>query len=60
MKLLPKTDGYITMISTFVSRECGFGLQLNDNELRRVNIIQRSCEWGEFLSKSEAIEVNGT
>ena len=60
MKLLPKTDGYTTMISTFVSRECGFGLQFNDKELRMVNDRQRSCEWGEYLSKTEAIEVHGT
>ena len=32
MKLLPKSDGYSRMVSAFVSRDFGFGLQLSKQE----------------------------
>ena len=61
MKLLPKTDGYTTiMVSAFVSREFGFGLELTDDELQKVNKRRRSREWGTYLSKKEDIAVNGS
>jgi len=60
MKLLPKTDGYTTMVSAFVSREFGFGMKLDDDELRRLNERRQSREWGHYLSSKEVIEVNGS
>ena len=48
------------MSSAFISRKCEFRMILSDNELHLLNERQRSREWGEYLSKSEAIEVNGT
>ena len=60
MELLPKTDGCAIMISAFVSREFGFGLELNNDELQRVNKQRQSHEWGRYISKEEAIAVNGT
>ena len=60
MKLLPKTDRYTLVVSAFVSREFGFGLELTDDELRRVNERRQSREWCKYMSKEEAISVNGT
>jgi len=37
MKLLPKTDGYTQMVSAFCSRTFGFGLILNEEELKQLN-----------------------
>ena len=60
MKLLPKTDGYTTMVSAFVSREFGVGLFLEEKELKEVNERRTSREWGEYISKQEALEIHGT
>ena len=60
MKLLPKTDGYTTMVSALVSREFGFGLKLDDDELQRLKEMRQSREWEDYLSSKEAIAVNGS
>jgi hypothetical protein len=35
--LVPKDDGQGLMISTFQSREFGFGLEISDEDLKKVN-----------------------
>ena len=35
--ILPKLDGYLIMISAFQSRELGFGWEMTNEELGRVN-----------------------
>jgi hypothetical protein len=37
--LVPKDEGQGLMISAFQSRECGFGYQLNEEQLAQVNIV---------------------
>lgn len=59
MKLLPKSDGYSRMVSAFVSRDFGFGLQLSKQELDKVNERRLGKTWGQYLSKKESIEVYG-
>ena len=59
MKLLPKTDGYIQMVSAFCSRSFGFGIVLSEEELKIVNERRKSDEWGRYTSSKEAIEING-
>ena len=59
IKLLPKSDGYSRMVSAFVSRSFGMGLDLTENEMMRVNERRISDEWGEYISDKESIEVYG-
>ena len=60
MKLLPKTDGYTTMVFVFYIRSFVFGLLLSDVELRIVAKRRASCERGKYISNKEAIKINGT
>ena len=55
-----KTDGYTQMVSAFCSHTFGFGLQLNEEELKQLNERRKNDEWGTFISSKEAFEINGT
>ena len=44
------------MVSVFVSSTFGFGLELTDDELERVNERRRSEKWSKYLSKDKARE----
>ena len=59
-ELIPKTDGYSQMVSAFVSRSFGVGLQLNEEELARVNERRRSERWGHYTEKKAAMEIYGS
>ncbi len=39
--MVPKDEGQGLMISAFQSKEFGFGLQVNDEQLTEVNIVRR-------------------
>ena len=54
--ILPKSDGYLMMVSAFQSREIGFGWKLTDQELHMVN-TKRDIE--EYVDKEAALEVTG-
>ena len=54
------SDEYTLMISTFVSRDFGARLVINDEELHLINQRRQSDGWGHYVSKKEAIEVYGT
>ena len=43
--LVPKDEGQGLMISAFQSREFGFGLQLNNEQLAEVNIVRRGKKY---------------
>ena len=56
-KLLPKTDGYTSLVSAFVSRPFGLGIHLTPQQLHAIN-NKRSRE--HYVSKDCANEINGT
>ncbi len=60
MKLLPKTDGYTQIVSAFCIHTFGFGLILNEEELKQLNKQRQSGEWGTYISSKEAFKINGT
>ena len=48
---MPKgTTGSGIMVSAFVSRETGFGLELSDNQLRRVNDYRALADNNKYSS----------
>ena len=48
------------MVSAFVSRTFGMGLQLNKEELEQVNARRLSAKWSDYLSVQEAQDIYGT
>jgi hypothetical protein len=54
--ILPKSDGYLTMVSAFQSRELGFGWTLTDEQLEMVNNKRRNEE---YVDKDAAIDITG-
>ncbi len=48
------------MVSTFVSRLFGAGLQLSEEELMKVNERRQSEKWGHYIKKKAAMEIYGT
>ncbi len=59
-KLIPKTDGYSQMVSAFVLRSFGVGLELNEEELVKVNERRQSEKWGHYIEKKAAMEIYGS
>ncbi|KAI2492861.1 hypothetical protein MHU86_21674 [Fragilaria crotonensis] len=57
--LLPKSEGDGYMISAFVSREFGFGRELTDAELVKVNSERRSAG-STYIDTQAALEILGT
>ncbi len=45
------------MVSAFVSRTFGMGLQLNKEELEQVNARRLSAKWSHYLSVQEAQDI---
>jgi hypothetical protein len=43
--IIPKDDGMGVMISAFVSREFGFGLQLSQQQLQKVNEVRHATKY---------------
>jgi hypothetical protein len=54
--ILPKSDGYLMMISAFQSREMGFAWKLTHEELERVNNKRQNEE---YVDQEAAIDVTG-
>mmetsp|Transcript_73807 Transcript_73807/g.213587 ORF Transcript_73807/g.213587 Transcript_73807/m.213587 type:complete len:685 (+) Transcript_73807:660-2714(+) len=54
--ILPKSDGYLMMVSAFQSRELGFGWKLTDEELELVN-RKRLNE--QYVDTEAAVEITG-
>lgn len=54
--ILPKSDGYLMMVSAFQSRELGFAWKLSAQELELVN---RQRENEQYVDKEAALEVTG-
>ena len=59
-ELIPKIDRYSQMVSAFVSRSFGVGLELSEEELMKVNERRSSEEWGEYIEKKAAMEIHGS
>ncbi|KAI2492111.1 hypothetical protein MHU86_22447 [Fragilaria crotonensis] len=57
--LLPKSEGDGYMLSAFVSRDFGFGRQMSDIELERVN-NERRATGSTYKDTQAAMEINGT
>ena len=55
--LLPKSDGYGVIISSFQSREFGFGMDINDDELKQIN---QYIQGKQYVDTSVAINLNCT
>ena len=53
--LLPKSQGEGLMISAFVSRDTGFGMQLTTQELEKINNARQGTH---YIDRTAAIEVN--
>jgi hypothetical protein len=58
--LLPKEDGQGVMISSFVSREFGYGLNLTADQLDQVNTERRRTNRKFYKDDAAAIMKNGT
>ncbi|KAI2504914.1 hypothetical protein MHU86_9523 [Fragilaria crotonensis] len=60
--LLPKSEGDGYMLSAFVSREFGFGRQMTEDELQRVNMARQTAALGggNYLDTTAAMEILGT
>ena len=58
--LLPKSDGYSQMVSAFASREFGLGLHVTEEQLIKINERRNSTDWCEYISKADAVNVQGT
>ena len=56
-KILPKSGGQAMMISAFTSREYGWGMDLSDNELKKIN---EKREGEDYFDKDAALEVHET
>jgi hypothetical protein len=54
--LLPKTEGDGYMLSAFVSREFGFGRELSEDELARINAARRGRE-RTYIDSQAALEI---
>ena len=48
------------MISAFVSRSFGVGIQLTEEELIKVNKQRKSEHWGHYMEKKAAMEIYGS
>ena len=59
-KLLPKSDGYTTMISAFCSRVFGLGLKVTEEQLQEINRRRTTGATSNYISCESANEVNGT
>jgi hypothetical protein len=57
--LLTKSEGDGYMLSDFVSREFGFGQQMTEEELERVN-SKRRATGSTYIDTQAAMEINGT
>jgi hypothetical protein len=55
--LIPKYDGQVVMISAFQSREFGFGLQLNQEQLPLIIQHRKSKD---YCDEKAAIKLRGT
>jgi hypothetical protein len=51
--IIPKDEGMGVMISTFVSREFGFGLTLSQQQLRKVNGARRATKYSDQEAAKE-------
>ena len=51
--IIPKDEGMGVMISAFASREFGFGLQLTNDQLLRVNLARRGKKYSDVLAAKE-------
>lgn len=56
-KLLPKSSGQAMMISAFTSREFGWGMDLSDDELTKINEKRKGED---YFDKDAALEVHKT
>ena len=54
--LLPKSDGALTMISGFQSREFGFGYKLNPEQLQKVNQKRRGTMYKDDEAATEVLD----
>jgi hypothetical protein len=57
MTIMPKDDGQGLMISALQSREFGFGLEINDDMLERINETRRGKK---YMDESAAVAKRGT
>ena len=48
------------MVSAFVSRSFGVGLQINEEDLVKINERRRSEQWGHYIEEKAAIEIYGS
>jgi hypothetical protein len=58
--LLPKSEGDGYMLSAFVSRKFGFGRQLTDIELAKINNETRQTNGATYTDTQAAMEILGT
>ena len=56
-KLLPKSDGYSMMLSTFCVRCFGLGLNVSDQELEEINERRSSETLSCYISQDAAMEI---
>ena len=54
--ILPKSDGYLMMVSAFQSRDLGFAWQLSEEQLQMVNSNRLNDE---YVDKEAALDVTG-
>ena len=61
-KLLPKSDGYATMLSAIVSRLFGIGMELSEVEMRNMNNrrTNSTSPFRRYISKESAMEIYGS
>ena len=59
-RLLPKSDGYTTMISAFCCRVFGLGLHVTNEQLVEINKRRTEGITSHYLSTDSANEINGT
>ena len=55
--ILPKSAGMGVMVSTFQSREFGWGMEIDDDQLTVINARRRG---NDYVDDAAATEVNGT
>jgi hypothetical protein len=58
--LRPKDEGQGVMVSSFISREFGFGLKLNASQLDRINRYRSRTQQAHYKDEKAAVTKNGT
>ena len=59
--LLPKSDGLTKMLSGYVIRDTGLGIELTDEQFDAINKRRTDTDsmWNEYVSKDSALEIYG-